>query len=91
MNTDLHFLPWALRVHGCVCSVTQLRPALCEPMCCSLPGSSAQGTFQAEHWNKLPFPTPEDHPNPGIDPGSLASPVGSLPLMPPGKPLHVHI
>ena len=78
-------------VHVCVCSVTQSCPTLCEPMYCSLPGSSTHGTFQAEHWNRLPFPTPEDRPNPGIDPGSLVSPAGSLPLMPPGKPLHVHI
>ena len=31
----------------CVCSVTQSCPALCDPMDCSLPGSSVHGTFQA--------------------------------------------
>ena len=27
-----------------------------------------------EHWSGLPFPTPGDLPNPGIEPVSLASP-----------------
>ena len=43
-----------------------------------------------EYWSGLPFPPPEDLPNPGIKPLSLASPelqVDSLPLVPPGKPL----
>ena len=37
----------------------------------------------------MPCPSPEDFPNPGIEPSSLKSPaleVGSLPLVPPGKP-----
>ena len=28
-----------------------------------------------EHWSKLPFPSPEDLPDPGIDPLSLAFPA----------------
>jgi len=28
-----------------------------------------------EYWSGLPFPTPEDLPNPGIKPTSLASPA----------------
>ena len=28
-----------------------------------------------EHWNGLPFPTPGDLPDPGIEPTSLESPV----------------
>ena len=42
-----------------------------------------------EYWNGLPFPSPGDLSNPGIEPMSLMSPhwqVGSLPLAPPGKP-----
>ena len=41
-----------------------------------------------EYWSGLPFPTPEDLPNPGIEPSSLASPamIDSLPLGLPGKP-----
>ena len=42
-----------------------------------------------EYWNRLPFPSPGDLPNPETEPTSLASPawqVDSLPLMSPGKP-----
>jgi len=28
-----------------------------------------------EYWSGLPFPTSGDHPNPGIEPSSLASPI----------------
>ena len=43
-------------------------------MDCSLPSSSIQGVFQQEYWSRLPFPTPGDLPNPGIDSTSLQSP-----------------
>ena len=39
-----------------------------------------------EYWNGLPFPTPGDLPDPGIEPTSLALQAESLPLAPPGKP-----
>ena len=31
-----------------------------------------------EYWGGLPFPSPEDLPNPGIEPGSPALQAGSL-------------
>ena len=31
--------------------------------------------FSRQYWSKLPFPSPEDLPNPGIEPVSLASPA----------------
>ena len=55
------------------CLVTQSCLTLCEPIDCSLPGSSDHGIFQARIWNVLPFPpTPEDLPDPG---NGYASPV----------------
>ena len=42
-----------------------------------------------EHWSGLPFPSPEDLPDPGIEPMSLASPAmqaDSLLSEPLGKP-----
>ena len=50
--------------------VTQLCPTLCNPMDFSLPGSSVHGIFQAKILGGLPFPSPGDLPNPGIEPGS---------------------
>ena len=39
-----------------------------------------------EYWSGLPFPSPEDLPDPVIEPRSLASQADSLPSEPPGKP-----
>ena len=43
-----------------------------------------------EYWCGLPFPSPEDLPNPGIEPESLVSPAlagGLFTTEPPGKSL----
>ena len=40
-----------------------------------------------EYWDGLPFPSPGDLPNPGIEPRSPALKADSLPSEPPGKPL----
>ena len=53
------------------------------------------GFFRQEYWSGLPFPSPGDLPNPGIElgvqlniePGSPALQVGSLPSESPGKTL----
>ena len=50
--------------------VTQSCPTLCDPMDCSLPGSPSIGFSRQEYWSGLPFPSPEDLPDPGIEPGS---------------------
>ena len=39
-----------------------------------------------EYWSGLPFPSPGDLPNPGIEPGSPAWQVDSLPLSHQGSP-----
>ena len=66
--------------------VAQSCLTLCNPMDCSLPGSSVHGILQARilGWVVLPFS--RDLPNPGIKPKSLALQVDSLPSEPPGKP-----
>ena len=33
------------------------------------------GFFRQEYWSGLPFPLPEDLPDPGIEPVSLVSPA----------------
>ena len=48
-------------------------PALCNPMGCSPPGSSAQRILQQEHWSGLPCRPPWDLPDPGIKPTSFLS------------------
>ena len=65
---------------------------LCNPLDCSLPGSSVQGISQARILSMLPFPTLGDLPDPGIKPESLVSPVLAgrfFITAPPVKPLNV--
>ena len=40
-----------------------------------------------EYWSGLPFPSPGDLPDPGIEPGSPALQTDSLLSEPPGKPI----
>ena len=42
-----------------------------------------------EYWSELPFPSPGDLPNPGIEPGSPALQAGALPSEPPGNHFRV--
>ena len=58
-----------------------------DPMDCSLPGSSVVGFTRQEYWSGLPFPSPGDLPNPGIEPGSPALQADALPSEPLGKTL----
>ena len=43
-----------------------------------------------EYWSGLPFPSPGDLPNPGIEPGSPTLQADSLLSEPPGKPAGTH-
>ena len=43
------------------------------------------GFFRQEYWSGLPFPSPGDLPNPGIEPGSPLLQADALPSEPPGK------
>ena len=66
-------LRWEMRVCVCVCVLTQLCLTLCDPIDWSPPGSSVHEVSRQEYWNGLPFPLPQDLPNPGIKTVSLAS------------------
>ena len=64
--------------------VVQSCPSLCDPMGCSLPGSSVRGILQVRilEWVAIPF-SPENLPNPGIKPESPTLQADSLPSEPP--------
>ena len=50
------------------------------------------GFSRQEYWSGLPFPSPEDLPNPGIEPPSLVSPALAgevFTAVPLGNPVHV--
>ena len=46
----------------------------------------SMGFSKQEYWSGLPFPSPGDLPNPGIEPGSPALEANTLTSEPPGKP-----
>ena len=51
--------------------VAQLCPTLCDPMDCSAcQAPLSMGFSRQEYWSGLPCPSPEDLPDPGIEPGS---------------------
>ena len=45
----------------------------------------SMGFSRQEHWSGLPFPSPADLPDPGIEPGSPALQADALLSEPPGK------
>ena len=47
----------------------------------------SSGFSRQEYWSQLPFPSPGDLPEPGIEPGSPVLQADALPSEPPGKPL----
>ena len=61
-------------MHSLVCKdeseVAQSCPTLCDPIAYQAPLS--MGFSRQEYWNGLPFPSPGDLPNPGLEPGSPA-------------------
>ena len=48
----------------------------------------SMGFSRQEYWNRLPFPSPGDLPDPGIKSGSPALQADSLLSELPGKPIH---
>ena len=66
--------------------VAQSCLTLCDPMDSSLPGSAIMGFSRQEYWSGLPFPSPGNLPNLGIEPGSPALHPDALPSEPLGKP-----
>ena len=82
-----------VRVCVCVCvterdreRVAQSSPPLCNPIDCSLPGSSVHGILQARTLEWVAMPSSKDLADPGIKLRSLALRADSLPSEPPGKP-----
>ena len=61
--------------------VTQSYPTLYDPM-----DNTVHGILQARILEWVPFLSPEDLPNPGIDPRSPTLQASSLPAEPQGKP-----
>ena len=90
----LSFKPTPLRnfkqrrnFRGLCCLVAQSCPTLCNPLYCSLPRFLCPWDFfRQAYWIGLPFPTPRNLPNPGVEPVSPALQVETSPTESSGKP-----
>ena len=71
----------------CVCLVVQACPTLCDPMDVAHQAPLSMGFPRQEYWSGSPLPSPGDLPDLGIELGSLALQVNSLPDDLPGKPI----
>ena len=69
-----------LKMSKTCCEVTQSCPTLCLHQAPLSMGFSRQG-----YWSGLPFPSPENLPDPGIKPRSPTLYTNALPSEPPGK------
>ena len=59
--------------------VTKSYPTLATPRTVACQAPRPLAFSRQEHWNGLPFPSPKDLPDPGIEPGSPALQADSLP------------
>ena len=78
--------------HICIsaCVHAQSYSTLCDPIDYNPTRLSAHEFSRQEYCSGLPFPTPGDLPDPGIEPASLASPALAdrfFTTVPPGKPI----
>ena len=83
---DSCFIQW-IKVKESEIKVAWLRPTLCDTMDYSLPGLLSLGFSRQEYGTVLPFPSPGDVPDPGIELDSPALQVDSLPSEPSENPL----
>ena len=65
--------------------VTKLCPTLANPWTVALQVPLSMGFSRQEYWSGLPFSSPGDLPNPGIEPWSPALQADSLLSEPPGE------
>ena len=74
----------------CVCLCAQSYPTLGTLWTVAGQAPLSVGFSRQEYWSGLPFPSPGDLPDPGIEPESLVSPAlagGFFTSAPPGKPI----
>ena len=77
----------------CVWSVNQLCMSLCDLKTLARQAPLSMELSRQKYWSGLPFPTPMDLPEPGIELASFVSPALAgrfFSTVPPGKPLLAH-
>ena len=69
----------------CVCKLLSHFQLFMTPWTLASQAPLSMGFSRQEYWSGLPFPSPEDLPNSGIEPRSPALQVNFLPSKPPGS------
>ena len=83
---------WYVHYVCVLCLVAQSCPPLCDPMDCSLPGSSVHGNSPSKNTGVgCHALLQENLPNPGIEPRSPTFQADSLLSKPPGKPMNTGV
>ena len=77
--------------HVGVVLVTQLVQLFVTPWTVAYHVPLSMGFPGQEYWSGLPFPSPGDLPDPGIEPRSPVLQMDSLPSEPPGKPIDIYL
>ena len=73
-------------LNGCCCLVAQLGPTLWTSWTVACQAPLSMGFSRQEYWSGLPFSSPGDRPNPGIESVSLALAGGFFTAEPQGRP-----
>ena len=81
-----HFHLSAPPLYGGGGLVTKSYPTLAAPRTVAHQAPPSMGFSRQEYWSGLPFPSPGDLSDPGIEPGFPTLQADSLPTKPPGKP-----
>ena len=90
LQTEYCFEDSCVCVCVCVCVKSLSRVRVFEtPWTVVRQAPLSMGFSRQEYWSGLPFPSPGDLPNPGIEPGSPALQADALSSEPPGK-IHRH-
>ena len=76
----------------CLCDIwagegAQSCPTLCNPWTVAYQAPQSMEFSRRAYWSGLPFPSPGDLPEPGIEPRSPTLQADTLPSKPPGKPM----
>ena len=74
----------------CVCVCVSRVPLFMTPWIVAHQAPLSMEFSRQEYWSRLPFPSPGDLPNPGIEPWSPASQAGSLPFELQGSPRYYY-
>ena len=65
--------------------VAESCPTLCYPWTLAHQAPPSMGFSRQEYWSELPFPSPGDLPDPGIEARSPTLQADALTSVPPGK------